>query len=141
MITVKDFIAEARTWLNTPFHHQGRVKGVGADCIGIFTGTLKALDLLQYDNTNYTRDPDSDKLVRLCDRYLIEIPVSDATIGCILMMSWRKGPQHLALLTDVGILHAHIRAKKVVEHVYDETWQKRTVKAYKVPGINYEEVD
>lgn len=25
-------VAEARTWLRTPYHHQGRVKGAGVDC-------------------------------------------------------------------------------------------------------------
>ena len=25
-------VAEAMTWLGTPHHHQGRVKGVGVDC-------------------------------------------------------------------------------------------------------------
>lgn len=25
-------IAEAETWLNTPFHHEARLKGVGVDC-------------------------------------------------------------------------------------------------------------
>lgn len=25
-------VAEAITWLGTPYHHQGRVKGVGVDC-------------------------------------------------------------------------------------------------------------
>ena len=24
--------SEALTWLGTPYHHQGRVKGVGVDC-------------------------------------------------------------------------------------------------------------
>jgi NlpC/P60 family putative phage cell wall peptidase len=26
-------LAEARTWLGTPYHHMGRVKGVGCDCL------------------------------------------------------------------------------------------------------------
>jgi hypothetical protein len=25
-------VAEARTWIRTPYHHMGRVKGAGADC-------------------------------------------------------------------------------------------------------------
>ena len=25
-------VQEAITWLGTPYHHQGRVKGVGVDC-------------------------------------------------------------------------------------------------------------
>ncbi len=25
-------VQEALTWLGTPYHHQGRIKGVGVDC-------------------------------------------------------------------------------------------------------------
>jgi hypothetical protein len=42
-------ITEARTWLRTPYHHMGRVKGAGCDCytlllevfskLGLFTAT------------------------------------------------------------------------------------------------------
>lgn len=28
-------IAVSRTWIGTPFVHQGRVKGLGCDCVGI----------------------------------------------------------------------------------------------------------
>lgn len=28
-------IAEARSWIGTPYHHKGRVKGVGVDCGGM----------------------------------------------------------------------------------------------------------
>lgn len=29
----QDVVAEAKTWLKTPYHHMGMVKGAGADCI------------------------------------------------------------------------------------------------------------
>lgn len=32
MTTRAALVAEARTWLGTPYHHHGRVKGVGVDC-------------------------------------------------------------------------------------------------------------
>lgn len=135
MTTRQDVINEARTWMGTRFHHQGRLKGVGVDCIGILSGTLQVLNLLKYDNINYTKDPDSDKLVSICDKYLIKIPIEEAKPGDVLLMSWRRGPQHMALLTDQGILHAHIGVKKVVEHVYDDEWKARTVAAYNIPGL------
>lgn len=34
-------VAEARTWLGTPYHHKGRIKGVGVDCGGIIYETFK----------------------------------------------------------------------------------------------------
>jgi len=36
-----DIVVEARTWLNTPYHHKGRVKGVGVDCGGLIYEVYK----------------------------------------------------------------------------------------------------
>ena len=47
-------IAEALTWLNTPYHHMGRVKGAGTDCgmllLEIFerTGLIPRVDVPYY---------------------------------------------------------------------------------------------
>lgn len=32
---------EARTWLNTPFHHEGRVKKAGVDCAQFLAGVME----------------------------------------------------------------------------------------------------
>lgn len=32
MTTREVVVAEAKTWLGTPYHHQGKVKGAGVDC-------------------------------------------------------------------------------------------------------------
>jgi cell wall-associated NlpC family hydrolase len=34
-------VAEALTWLRTPYHHKGRVKGVGVDCGGLIYESYK----------------------------------------------------------------------------------------------------
>lgn len=34
---------EAETWLRTPFHHGGRVKKAGTDCIGLVNGIFMAV--------------------------------------------------------------------------------------------------
>jgi len=34
MVTRAEIIAEARTWLKTPWRHQGRLKGIACDCVG-----------------------------------------------------------------------------------------------------------
>ena len=50
-------VTEARTWLNTPYHHQGRVKGVGVDCAMILCEVYHAVGLIPYiDPTPYPMD-------------------------------------------------------------------------------------
>ena len=36
--TVDDVVKEARTWIGTPFVHQGRTKGLACDCLGLMIG-------------------------------------------------------------------------------------------------------
>jgi hypothetical protein len=44
-------LREARTWLDTPFCHQGRKKGVGVDCLGVLVGVARALRLRAADGS------------------------------------------------------------------------------------------
>jgi cell wall-associated NlpC family hydrolase len=37
MTLAERIVAEAETWLNTPFRHQGRLKGQGVDCVGFIS--------------------------------------------------------------------------------------------------------
>jgi len=44
--TRQAIIREARQWLGTPFHHQGRVRGVGVDCLQLLIGVYSAVGLM-----------------------------------------------------------------------------------------------
>lgn len=39
--------AEARSWIDTPYHHRARVKGAGVDCAMILVGVYEALGLVE----------------------------------------------------------------------------------------------
>lgn len=39
--------AEAMTWLNTPYHHHARVKGVGVDCAQLLCAVFEACQLVE----------------------------------------------------------------------------------------------
>jgi cell wall-associated NlpC family hydrolase len=36
-------VAEARSWIGTPYRHQASLKGVGCDCLGLVRGVWRAL--------------------------------------------------------------------------------------------------
>lgn len=38
-----DVLAVARTWIGTPYRHQGSMKGVGCDCLGLISGIWREL--------------------------------------------------------------------------------------------------
>lgn len=50
-------VAEGMTWLKTPYHHHGRVKGVGVDCAQILIAVAAEVGVVEaFDPGNYARD-------------------------------------------------------------------------------------
>ena len=144
--TVKQVIDEARTWVETPFLHQGRIKGRGADCVGLIIGVAHALGLTEFDYREYGRIPVPEKMGQILEDNLIKVDSSEIQPGCVLWLSFIK-PRHLALLTDNNtIIHINERIAprkrgelrgRCVEHVLDDAWKRRIVQVYKIPGVRY----
>jgi NlpC/P60 family putative phage cell wall peptidase len=61
-------VAEAETWLGTPFHHQGRVKGAGVDCAMLLAEIYHRCGLVPYVDPGYY--PPDWHLHRDAERYL-----------------------------------------------------------------------
>lgn len=136
MITGLDVLAEARTWLGTPFRHQGRVKGVGVDCLGLVVGVGRSLGLSQADGTGYPRQPDGRALLSGLDAAYVPLPLGQQRAGDILVLRIRREPQHLALVTERGgMIHVHAAVGRVVETGLDAGWAARLVAAYRYPGL------
>ena len=97
-MTSELIVAEARTWLGTRFHHQGRVKGVGVDCAGLIVCVAQAVGVYITDCSDYTRIPDGELLKQLCDQQLISIAHHDIAVGDVLLFRIEREPQHLAIV-------------------------------------------
>lgn len=134
MVTREQIVAEARTWLKTPFRHQGRVRGVGVDCAGVVVGVAHALGLSTFDHTGYGREPHGGMLKRLLDAHLDRV-TGEPQPGDVLLMRFEREPQHLAIVSDLGIIHAYERVGRCVEHGLDEVWRRRIVRAYSFLGL------
>lgn len=130
-----DVVAAARAWLATPWRHQGRSRGLGCDCAGLVIGVAHDLGLTDFDFTAYGRTPHADTLRALCDAHMQRIERAAVRPGDIYLMRWLAEPQHLAIATDLGIVHAYAAARRVVEHRLDDTWSGRIVQAYRLPGV------
>lgn len=136
MITGADILAEARTWTGTPFHHQGRLKGVGVDCLGLVVGVGRSLGLSQADGTGYPRQPDGRALLAGMDAAYQRLVLGRQKPGDILVFRIRMAPQHLALLTEQGgMIHVHAAVGRVVETGLDAGWAARLVAAHRYPGV------
>jgi cell wall-associated NlpC family hydrolase len=131
--TTRDKIVEcARSYLGTPFHHQGRVKGVGIDCAGVPIGITHDLGFSDWDTANYGMLPNGNMMRQVLDEQMESIPVVEATTGDLLLFGWSEDPQHVGIITKPGyILHTHARVGKVVEHRMDSIWRCRIRGAYR----------
>lgn len=137
MIARAAIIAAARECLGTSWHHQGRLVGVGLDCIGTIVHPARVLGIPHSDCTVYRRRPDGVTLVRHLERNLIRIDTADARIADVLCMWWERPdlPYHVGIVTDRGFLHAYAGVRKVVEHELTADWNSRIHSAWSYPGV------
>jgi cell wall-associated NlpC family hydrolase len=135
VIARSQIVAEARTWTNTPFVHQGRVRGVAVDCLGVIAMVGRALGLTDYDRTDYGRIPNPRRMRAELKAHLDEIAIAEARPGDILHMAWGREAMHLGIVTELGILHAYSAIPAVVEHPLDDEWRGRIRFAYRYPGV------
>jgi len=148
MLTPAQVITQARALLGVRFQHQGRDAVHGLDCLGLLLVIADRLqlqfesrDAMALDVRNYRTRPDTEFLRHQLSRWLQPIAVQEATHADIILLSIDGQPQHLALLSDyplpgeLGMIHAHAVARKVVEHRYDSQWKKISESAYRLPQL------
>lgn len=141
-MTHADVVAEARRWLGTPYQHQGRVRGAGVDCAGLVIGVARALGIVapDFDIQGYARQPDGHSLAEHCAACMAPIAPADALPGDVASIAFQGHEMHLAILADyahggLSIIHALLRARRVVEHRLDAAWHARIVGWYRMPGV------
>lgn len=139
MIQRSSIISNARSWLGTPFAHQGRARGRGVDCAGLVIVVGRELGLFapDFDCTGYGREPHLGLLPSLMDAHmdLLESRAA-AEPGDVLLMTFLREPQHCGILTDTGtLIHAFAGVGRVVEHGIDLKWARRVVAAYRYRGV------
>jgi cell wall-associated NlpC family hydrolase len=113
-------VAEAISWLGTPYHHEARLKGHGVDCAMLVAEVYRAAGLIpKIDAGHY---PPDWHLHRDEERYLDMVlrhaqPTDDPKPGDVAL--WRIGRtwSHGAIIVDPGwphIIHALKEAGKVI---------------------------
>jgi NlpC/P60 family putative phage cell wall peptidase len=138
-----NIVAQARTWLGTPFHHQARLKGKGCDCLGLIVGVVDELGLKDrngmklaaYDEVTYSKEPDGAYLIQKLTGLLEEVPIAEARAGDLALFKVRENPQHLAILSDyeggLGMIHSFAPSRRVVEHRLDDEWKSKIIKVFR----------
>jgi cell wall-associated NlpC family hydrolase len=124
MATRAEIVAEARSWIGTPYRDHGRIKGQGTDCVGLPVMVCRNVGLVapDFDVPPYTQHPDGVTLMTWCRDLMTRVPKEKMQIGDLLVFAITVYPQHLAILGDYAhggfsIIHASSdkRVMRVVE--------------------------
>lgn len=145
MIDRAAVVQEARALLRTPYHHQGRLPGVGLDCAGVPICVARALGLVapDFDITGYARQPDGVSLIANCERWMTRVSQAEMQPGDVLVTATENAPNHFGVLADyvhgglsvIEALGRHDGKGRVIEQRLDENALKRFVAAYRLPGV------
>lgn len=125
-------VAAARACIGTPFVHQGRIPGIGLDCVGVAIHALRSVGLAVQDVDGYARTPYGSALAAAIELHPYLDQVDDIQPGDILLMRFSREPQHVAIAGDGTMIHAYEKIGHCVEHVIDELWRRRVISIYRV---------
>lgn len=158
-ITRDIIVSQARTWLGTSFKHQGRIKKTiynkgGVDCLGLIICVAKELNInsgvfdkdgkeipvYKFDDLEYSKNSDPEKLLNGFSKACIEINLSEAKPADIILFKFEGLPKHLAIITNVEkdkitIIHSFLRVGRVIEHDIDDEWKSKIAKVYRLRTI------
>jgi NlpC/P60 family putative phage cell wall peptidase len=114
-------VAEALSWLGTPFHHAARVKGCGVDCVNLLvavfsaTGVCTPFSLPSYAQDWHIHNGDALFLHGLAN-YADKLAETDSILpGDIVMFKYGRHAAHGAIIVEYPqVVHAWKDAGSVV---------------------------
>jgi cell wall-associated NlpC family hydrolase len=125
-------VAAARSCVGTRFRPQGRVPGLGLDCVGVVLVAAAAAGVGLAMVPAYALAGDN---VALLDDGLAAagcLPVAVPLSGDILILAPAAARRHLGVVTPGGMVHAHAGLGRVVEGPIDPDWS--IIGAWRLPG-------
>jgi cell wall-associated NlpC family hydrolase len=113
-------VTEARTWLNTPYHHAARCKGAGVDCAMLPAAIYEAVGLIPAVAVDHY--PPDWHLHRDVERYLEVVTGHAREVaaptgpGDFVLYRWGRCFAHGAIIVDwPEIIHALIDVGVVLD--------------------------
>ncbi|AXS39969.1 NlpC/P60 family protein [Breoghania sp. L-A4] len=143
-----DIVAEARSWIGTPYRHQASLKGAGCDCLGLIRGVWRAVHGAEPERPpayapDWAEAGGAETLAEAAGRHLLEIAPAEARPGDVLLFRWAPG--HPAKHAGILSVQATQRESARFIHAYEgqgalETrlvpwWARRLAFAYRFPSV------
>jgi NlpC/P60 family putative phage cell wall peptidase len=141
-------VAEARSWIGTPYRHQASLKGAGCDCLGLIRGVYRIFygpekEPITPYSPCWAEETGQETLRDAARRHLVEFdaaPFRDGApleVGDVILIRVRdRGiAKHAAITSGPGsIIHAY-EGHAVAEDALPAAWRRRIAYAFRFPGI------
>jgi cell wall-associated NlpC family hydrolase len=136
-------VAEAMTWLKTPYHHRARKKGAGVDCAMLLIGIFSGVGLIdEFEPDEYPRDWMMHRSEERFRNAVIEradpIDGTDLQPGDVALYKVGRCFAHGAVVIEWPVvIHADSRFGKVTLTEGNQGWLSgRDVEFYRVKGLS-----
>jgi cell wall-associated NlpC family hydrolase len=123
-MTRDQVISEARSWIGTPWRHQGRSRKRGVDCIGLLVVVARSFGLNVEDRTDYARDPTALHLLEHLRKQLVFVPPGANRLGTVGVFRQSVLPCHVGILAQKygqpSVIHARHGSGRVDEELLSD---------------------
>jgi NlpC/P60 family putative phage cell wall peptidase len=142
-----DVLAIARTWIGTPYRHQGAVKGVGCDCLGLIRGIWRELygtepEAVPAYAPDWAERAGEERLLKAAERHFDPVPShTRSRAGDLVLFRFRPhlaakhagvlaclpgeenggGDAPDALLKDAAGVKRHAQSPDAFIHAYEQS--------------------
>lgn len=111
-------VAEARSWLGTPYHHCARLKGVGVDCAQLPAAVYYAVGLIPDLQPEYSPQwmmhRDEERYLSWVRPHAREISRKELSPGDLVMWKFGRTYSHSAIIIECPtIIHAVNKSNRV----------------------------
>jgi hypothetical protein len=143
-MTRDDIVAEARRYLNVPYHRKGRSLQ-GLDCLGLLVMVGRHFEVPHIDEQDYSDWPHSDHvIIKKLGQYLTPmsptLPMSQWP-GLVGIFAERRLPGHAGIFSflrdRVHLIHARVFPSAVMEECWDQVPHSeiRLIGLFAFPGM------
>ena len=112
-------VLEARSWLGTPYHSHGRIKGVGVDCAMLPAEVYNRVGLIPAISPKYAKQlymhHGEELYVEWVEKFAREIDRAQALPGDMVLWKFGKTFSHGAIIVELPeVIHSALASRSVV---------------------------
>lgn len=138
-------VSEALEWVGTPYRHQGSLKGVGCDCLGLVRGVWRAVYGKEPEEpgpyaADWAEATGEDRLLAAAGRHCVSKAKDEAVPGDLLLFRWRPDvpAKHAGVLAaEDRFIHAY-QGHSVLVSALVPHWRRRIAGVFAFPSLPIE---